>query len=291
MSFSNKQIRNQLKKAEPRYFMKRRFRISGPAIPFILMITIAPSVSVAGECPTPASTIATDRPDVTNSSVVVPLGSLQIENGVNTTGRGYEKSFDGTNSRLRLGVGPCLEVLIDLPNYFGALRGQTESGFSNVVPAIKWQLSSLPEPWNLSITSGIGLPTGAVKISGHGVQPYLQFPWSHELGDGWGTSGMVTTFFFPNNPLNKLTTEATLVLERKVTERASLFVEYVGDYPSRGSRVELINIGGSYLLTRTHQIDIHAAFGINRNSPDYIVGVGYSFRFDHLFDDLSRRRN
>jgi hypothetical protein len=248
----------------------------------LLLFTI-PTVVEAGECPLSTSEIATDRPDVSNSSIVVPPGSLQGENGINSTGHAVEKTFDGTNSRLRLGVAPCLELLVDLPNYVGALRGPADSGFSDVVPAVKWQISGLPEPWNLSATAGAGLPTGATKIAGLGVQPYLQFPWSHELGGGWGTSCMLTTFFFPSNPANNQTTEATFVVEKKVTQRTSLFVEYVGDYPVRGGNVELFNIGGEYLLTRTQQIDFHVAFGLNRNSPDYIVGIGYSWRLDNLF--------
>jgi hypothetical protein len=35
------------------------------------------ATAVAGECTTPSSPIETDRPDVTNSSIVVPVGSLQ----------------------------------------------------------------------------------------------------------------------------------------------------------------------------------------------------------------------
>jgi hypothetical protein len=248
-----------------------------------LLLSAIPTVVEAGECPLSTSEIATDRPDVTNSSLVVPTGTLQGENGINSTGHGLEKAFDGTNSRLRLGVAPCLELLVDLPNYVWGFRGPTDSGFSNVVPAVKWQLSGLPEQWNLSVTAGAGLPTGATKIAGLGVQPYLQLPWSHELGGGWGTSGMLTTFFFPSNPANGQTTEATFVVEKKVTERTSVFVEYVGDYPVRGGNVELFNMGGEYLLTRTQQIDFHLAFGLNRNSPDYIVGIGYSWRFDNLF--------
>lgn len=254
----------------------------------LLFTAAAPALSQAGECPTSASEIATDRPDVTNSSLVVPVGSLQGENGINTTRRGLDKTFDGTNSRLRLGIAPCLEILVDVPNYIGRLKGEADSGFGNVAPAIKWQFASLPEPWNLSVTAGAGLPTGSPKIAGQGLQPYLQFPWSYEIGGGWGTSGMVTTFLFPSDPTNKQTTEATFVLEKKVTERASLFVEYVGDYPSRGSSVQLFNTGGGYLLTRTRQIDFHVAFGLNRNSPNYIVGLGYSFRFDDLFRTSAR---
>jgi hypothetical protein len=248
-----------------------------------LLLAVLPGIAAAGECPSPASEIATDRPDVTNSSQVVPVGSLQGENGINSTGNGIEKTIDGTNSRLRLGVAPCFEILVDLPNYIGGLHGPADSGFTNVAPAVKWQLNSLPEAWNLSMTAGAGLPTGATRITGPGVQPYLQFPWSHELGGGWGTSGMLTTFFFPSNPLNNETTEATFVIERKVSEHVSLFAEYVGDFPSRGSNVELFNMGGEYLLTRTQQVDFHLAFGLNRNSPDYVIGVGYSWRLDNLF--------
>jgi hypothetical protein len=94
---------------------------------------------------------------------------------------------------------------------------------------------------------------------------------------------MLTTFFFPSDPLNHETTEATFAVEKKVSERVSLFAEYVGDFPSRGSNVELFNVGGEYLLTRTRQIDFHLAFGLNRNSPDYIIGVGYSWRLDNVF--------
>ena len=249
-----------------------------------LLLAMIPGIAAAGECPSPSSEIATDRPDVTNSSLVVPVGSLQGENGINSTGHGPERTFDGTNSRLRLGVAPCLEILVDLPNYVGGFQGAPDSGFSNVVPAVKWQLNSLPESWNLSVTAGAGLPTGATKIAGLGVQPYLQFPWSHELGNGWGTSGMLTTFFFPSDPLNHETTEATFAIEKKLSERISLFVEYVGDFPSRGSNVEPVQcFGGEYLLTRTQQVDFHVAFGLNRNSPEYIVGIGYSWRLDNLF--------
>jgi hypothetical protein len=38
-------------------------------------------------CPTAKDEIATDRPDVTNSSIVVPVGSFRSENGVNFRGQ------------------------------------------------------------------------------------------------------------------------------------------------------------------------------------------------------------
>jgi len=81
--------------------------------------------------------IATDRPDVTNSSLVVPTGSLQNENGVNFSMRDDGRTIDGTNSRWRLGVAPCFEVLVDLPTYFAGVQEPGNSGFSDVAPALK----------------------------------------------------------------------------------------------------------------------------------------------------------
>ena len=59
------------------------------------------SAAAAEQCPTRKDEIATDRPDVTNSSLVVPTGSFQSENGINLSRRDGATYFDGTNSRLR----------------------------------------------------------------------------------------------------------------------------------------------------------------------------------------------
>jgi hypothetical protein len=55
----------------------------------------------ADRCPVIGDEIATDRPDVTNSSVVVPVGSLQIENGINVSARDGDRFLDGTNTCFR----------------------------------------------------------------------------------------------------------------------------------------------------------------------------------------------
>jgi Putative MetA-pathway of phenol degradation len=248
-----------------------------------LCLAMALRAAAAEACPTSADPITTDRPDVTNSSIVVPAGSLQAENGINLSSRDGARLLDGTNTRLRLGVAPCVEFLIDLPSYTGAISGRANSGFSNVAPAIKWQLSPLPGEFDLSATAGVGLPTGATAIAGHGVQPYLQFPWSRELAGGWGVSGMLTTFFTPSNPDSKITVEPTFVLEKEISERAEVFIEYIGDYRPHAGPAHLLNSGAAYRLSKTQQIDFHVGFGLNHNAPTMIFGLGYSFRFDQLF--------
>jgi hypothetical protein len=237
----------------------------------------------ADGCPTARDQISTDRPDVTNSSLVVPAGSFQIENGVNGSARDGSQFVDGTNTRLRAGIANCLEILVDVPTYFANVRGPEGSGFTDVAPAIKWQISPIPGKVDLSAVFGVALPTGSAEIVGRGAQPYLQFPWSWELRDGWGLSGMLTEFFRPSDPTSKQITETTFVIEKNLTERASLFVEYVGDYPVNGSPAQLMNSGGLYRLTPNQQVDFHVAVGLNHNAPSYIIGIGYSVRFDDLF--------
>src|SRR5258708_7840362 len=173
-------------------------------------------------CAQTSEPIETDRPDTTNSSVVVPVGSLQNENGANASRHNGADVFDGTNSRWRLGFAPCFEVLIDLPNYVGTFRGAGPSGFGNVAPAFKWQISPVPGKLDLSMTAGAGLPSGALAVAGPGVQPYLQFPWSVELGDGWAITGMVTNFFTLANPASRDSNQSTFVVEKEFGERSFL---------------------------------------------------------------------
>ena len=98
---------------------------------------------------------------------------------------------------------------------------------------------------------------------------------------------MDTAFFFPSEPLNKLTIETTVSLEKGVGEHADVFIEYVGDYPEHGPRPIFLNSGGAYRLTKTEQLDFHLAVGLDNSAPDYIFGLGYSFRVDGLFQSMS----
>ena len=148
-----------------------------------ILFTLAATASAsAGECPTAADEIVTDRPDVTNSSLVVPFGSLQAENGVDWMVRHGTNSLDATNTRLRAGIAHCTEFLIDIPSYSGSLNGSEPSGFSDVVLSFKRQLP-VPFGFDLSATGGLGFPSGSSKISGPGYQPYIQFPWSQEIAN------------------------------------------------------------------------------------------------------------
>jgi hypothetical protein len=280
--------------AAPVLHQKARLMRSFPLLVAALLsggpVSLAVSTAAAEECTQPSSPIETDRPDVTNSSIVLPAGSFQNENGINFSRQNAVQVFDGTNSRLRLGIAPCFEALLDLPTDVTAFRREGASGFTDLAPAVKWQISPMPDKFDLAMTVGIGLPTGAVAVAGPGTQPYLQFPWSIDLGSGWAITGMVTNFFVPADPVNRYTNQSTFTIERQFGERTFLFAEYVGGFPVVGANSQLFNSGGGYRITNTQQIDFHIGVGLNRIAPAYIFGIGYSFRVDGLLRLSSSER-
>ena len=83
----------------------------------------------ADACGNVETDIATDRPDVTNSSQVVPRASVQVENGINWTTQQRETVIDGSNSRVRFGVAQCTEVLFDLRIISVRYATQLRQGF------------------------------------------------------------------------------------------------------------------------------------------------------------------
>ena len=250
---------------------------------FISAMTAGVSVIFAADgCPNNASEISTDRPDVTNSSVVVPYGSLQIENGVDWTSRRQSDVISGSETRLRLGVAPCTELLADVPMYSYSLDGRASSGFSDLVVSVKRELP-VPFGFELSATGGLGFPTGASKISSHGYDPYIQVPWSRPITDDWSLHGMFTVTWFTSQQAINPTFEPTLSLEREFGPTRDLFVEYVGDYPNHARPSQILDGGGSWRVTKVAQIDFHLGLGLNSSSPDHFFGVGYSFRLDDLF--------
>src|ERR1700678_1060265 len=93
-------------------------RISAALVAFIL----AGRLPLHGQDQPPSvdasEAIATDRPAVTNSSVVVPAGRLQVENGFLETSNQGQSVLDGPESFARFGVPNSTELRFPVPDYF-----------------------------------------------------------------------------------------------------------------------------------------------------------------------------
>jgi len=225
-----------------------------------------------------AVTIATDRPAVTESSVVVPQGALQSENGMLLTDRGGEYVLDLPESDLRYGLLEKTELRLALPDYYHNLPvdDATTSGFADISIGVKQQLGPVAG-FDLSLIAYLSLPTGANEVSSHGYDPALQLPWSRSLSANWTLAGQLAAYWPTQDGRRNYTSEATLLFDRQLSAPWDAFIEYAGDFPHQGGSSQLMHVGSAYKLSARQQVDVHAAVGLTAAAPRWFIGVGYSF--------------
>lgn len=225
--------------------------------------------------------IVTDRPAVTNSSIVVPLGSLQAENGFLVTNSQGQNIADGSETLVRFGILARTELRFSAPDYYYNLNGSgISAGFGDLALGAKEQLGPLPGKFDVSVTAFVSFPTGASGVSSGGYDPGLQVAWSRPLPSKWTTAGMLSLYGPTQNHLHNLTGESTILLDRQLTVPWDAFVEYVGDFPERGGTRQFIQFGTALKLGKgqQQQLDFHAAVGLTSAAVNHFIGVGYSFR-------------
>lgn len=230
-----------------------------------ILLSLAPAA-------TAADVIATDRPSVTDSSVVVPAGTLQAENGFEDSVTQGQGTLDGPETLLRFGVAAKTELRLTAPDYIG-------SGFGDFAIGMKQQLGPTPGGFDVSLVLSLSLPTGARAVSSHGYDPSVQLPWSRSLSANWTAAGMLSVYFPTEDGRRNVTGETTFLIDRTLTKQWDAFVEYAGDFPERGGPRHLLHFGTSWRPTPHQQVDLHGGLGLSSATVDHFIGVGYSFRF------------
>jgi hypothetical protein len=226
------------------------------------------------------STIATDRPQNTASSIVVPCGSLQFENGFLVTGNGDQQTTDFPETAVRFGILRKTELRLSVPDYFYNFdtgQGFT-NGFGDMSVGFKQQLGPTPGNFNVSVIASVSLPSGADLISSHGYDPAVQLPWSRGLGKNWTVAGMFSVSWPTQSGKRNTTGQASMYFDRQITAPWDAYVEYSGSFPEHGGPQHVINTGMAYKLSPHQQLDFHVIFGLSAATPDYQIGLGYSFR-------------
>jgi len=143
----------------------------GPPMPArtftaLLALILAGTVSLHAQDQPPsadaAGPISTDRPAITNSSVVVPSGSLQVENGFLETGSQGQSVIDAPETLVRFGLAKTTELRFTVPDYFHNLTtgNGVGSGFGDVAIGVKQQLGPA-RGFDVSVIAFLSCPTGA----------------------------------------------------------------------------------------------------------------------------------
>jgi hypothetical protein len=230
----------------------------------------------AQSCGSDAQTsISTDRPQVTNSSIVVPCGSLQLENGIQVTGSSGRKSPDFPATSIRFGVAGRTELRFGVPDY---VRSDGANELTDLSLGLKRQFGPV-RGFDLSLIPSLSFPTGSNAISSHGYDPTLLLPYSRALSKSWTLAGQFGVTAPTQSGRHNVSGQASLYFDRQLTAPWDAYVEYAGVFPQRGGPQHLVDFGTAYKLTPYQQLDLHAGVGLSSAVADYQVGFGYSVRF------------
>ena len=211
---------------------------------------------------------------------MVPIGSLQFENGFLETGSQGQRIFDGPETAIRFGVASNFELRFSTPDYFYDSNGPG-TGFGDITIGMKRQLGPA-DGFDVSVIVFLSIPTGAHAVSSHGYDPGVQLPWSRKLSDNWTAAGQLAVYFPTEIDGRNVTGESTFLLDRQLTKPMDAFIEYAGDFPERGGPRHLLHFGAAYKIGLRQQIDVHYGVGLSAAAVDHIIGVGYSVRFQAL---------
>jgi hypothetical protein len=248
----------------------------------VIVGTLAPQAEAQTCGANAQSPIATDRPAITSSSIVVPCGSLQFENGFQDNGNGGPQIFDFPETWVRLGIASKTELRFEVPDYFYSNNDFAPAfgnGFGDLSLGFKQQLGPARGGFDISLISSLSFPTGANLISSHGYDPTVQLPWSRSLTKHWTVAGMFSVMWPTEGRRRNLTGQSSVDFDRQLTKRWDAYVEYSGSFPQRGGPQNVIDFGTAYKITLHQQLDFHCNFGLSGATPDHSIGFGYSVRF------------
>ena len=149
--------------------------------------------------------------------MVVPAGSLQVENGFLETSSQGQNVLDGPESLVRFGVATRTELRFTVPDYFHNLTSSGGSGFGDVAIGVKQQLGPT-HGFDVSVILFLSFPTGANGVSSGGYDPGLQVPWSRALSTNWTAARMFSEYWPTQGRTRNVTGESTFLCRSSIEE-------------------------------------------------------------------------
>jgi hypothetical protein len=265
----------------------------------LLVLALARPASAASEAAVPAE-LVTDRPDQTESALVVPPGALQVELGAglerDRVGGVESERREAPGALVRFGLAERLELRLAWP---GAIESETTTrsgqgwrretvrgaGDPEVGAKLAWLSTARGDRLDLALLGHVTLPVGDPGLGSPRADPALRLCASLPLGDraglGWNLGWAAGS---AENPSGASTTLARWIYSAAagldLSPRWGAFVELFGDLPASDPEpaAHAFDAGVTFLVSPRLQLDLAAGFGLSEAAPDRFVGFGVSFR-------------
>lgn len=221
--------------------------------------------------------LITDRPDFTESPVVVPPRGIQIEGGWTWSDEGEaQETLSGPEMLIRLGLGGRFELRLGLPDVVEPPRGR--SGLGDASIGAKWQLEPTAGGWDVGWIGTLSLPTGDAGLTSGEVDPDVIFTIGRQLSHTWSLGTQISAGSQSVGARRLSVIGGTLVLGRRLSERVGMFVELAVEHVEGADTSVLAHHGYTLLSGPGLQFDVHVALGVTDGAPDALFGAGVSWR-------------
>lgn len=260
----------------------------------VCALSLLPSTVSAQSAEGRLPELVTDRPDFTESSMVVGPGLVQFEMGTAFESDGQagdrNRSFTMPLALMRLGVSRRLEIRLSSDGYVldsvGAGFNRTSTkGQADMEVGAKYVLREVGQGgMAFAVIPMLSLPTGADGFTSGTMDPTVKFTWSTDLPKDIALSGNYNVSRLGDD-LGRYTEHAvSLSVGHDLVAGWGGYWEVYGFKPvgRRDSNAWTANAGVTHLIGGNAQVDVEAGRGLTAAAPDWFVAAGLSIRTSAL---------
>jgi hypothetical protein len=223
---------------------------------------------------------AFDRPGISFSTTVLPIGSFDWEQGLPDLGRdhgdGIWSTLQSTGTNVRIGLGNDLELQLsgspwNRLDQHDAISSLRVTGAGDSRASLKWAPTLASKDWSLALLGGVSFDTGAADFS-NGQRVYsLGMTAARDLGRNRSVAIYANVDHSGGAESWTLSTNYGFPL-------GGNFAGYVEAGRSFGTGMPASVAGGgvTWLFRDRLQLDVYARCGLTVESPDLQAGTGVS---------------
>lgn len=243
---------------------------------YVILILFSMFIDVSGAA---AQELVTDRPDFTESALVVSSKMIQIESGVELIEFNSSSTFSYPIVLARIGIGHNLEARVGFSGWINeTIHGNSNTYINDMIFEAKYQITSTETEIPMALLLVSTLPTGDEEVSVENTEIGVKFACSYELNDRMGLAANIGTIATTASS-REFISLASIAMGIGMSDKTSSFIELLAEIPEKEAWQPVIDGGVTYLITPVAQADFYVGTGLNAHSPDLIVGAGFSFRF------------
>lgn len=234
--------------------------------------------------------LVTDRPDFTESSVVVGPGMMQLETGSSLefdgSGDGRSRTLTTPLALMRMGISKTVELRFSSDGDIFTAFGQgpsrvTTNGLADIEVGAKWVfLDRKEQTFAMAMIPMVSVPLGSSVASSGYWDPMVKLTWAKSLSRGFELSGNYNVARLGDD-LGRYTEQAHSVsLAHDLVGGWGMYWEGYG-FVTTGRPVGqawTVNSGVTHGLGANAQFDVEVGRGVTAAAPDWFIGVGMGIR-------------